>query len=130
MERRKRMKRIAMLVCGKAVGNGCTGSSCMKAMNYRKGTFSRYESEEVELQAFFQCSGCGNDLENNDGLQRKADRILEIAPDAVHVGVCTIEKDTKKRCTVIRDMMKLFREHGIDVLNGTHDSDLLQEVIE
>ena len=111
-------------------GNGCTGSSCMKAMNYRKGTFSRYESEEVELQAFFQCSGCGNDLENNDGLQRKADRILEIAPDAVHVGVCTIEKDTKKRCTVIRDMMKLFREHGIDVLNGTHDSDLLQEVIE
>ena len=47
------MKRIAILVCGKAVGNACTGSSCMKAMNCRKGTFARYESEEIELQAFF-----------------------------------------------------------------------------
>lgn len=50
------MKRIAILVCGKAVGNACTGSSCMKAMNCRKGTFARYESEEIELQAFFNAA--------------------------------------------------------------------------
>lgn len=124
------MKRIAILVCGKAVGNVCTGSSCMKAMNCRKGTFTRYESEEIELQAFFQCSGCGNDLEHNDGLREKVEHILKIAPDAVHVGVCTIEKDTKKRCAVIETMMKIFKENGIEVLNGTHDSRLLQEVIE
>ena len=59
--------------CGKAVGNACTGSSCMKAMNCRKGTFARYESEEIELQAFFQCSGCGDDLEHNSGLQEKVE---------------------------------------------------------
>lgn len=124
------MKRIAILVCGKAVGNACTGSSCMKAMNCRKGTFARYESEEIELQAFFQCSGCGDDLEHNSGLQEKVERILKIDPDSAHVGVCTIEKDTKKRCAVIGKMLKIFKEHGIEVLNGTHDSELLQEVIE
>ena len=86
--------------------------------------------KKLNFRLFLQCSGCGDDLEHNSGLQEKVERILKIDPDSVHVGVCTIEKDTKKRCAVIGKMLKIFKEHGIEVLNGTHDSELLQEVIE
>lgn len=116
------MKRIAMLVCEKSLGRGCTGFGCMKALNERAGAFAAYEAEEVELEAFFPCCGCGRTPEQEEGLQKKIDRIVELRPDAVHVGICTLNKETKRRCGTIERMIRAFLNEGIPVIDGTHKS--------
>lgn len=121
------MKKVAMLVCKNAVGNKCTGSGCMRAFNNKTGIFERYSQEELELQAFFQCNGCEKSLDEDEGLKKKVERILELQPDSVHVGMCTIKKDIQKHCETIKNMTQIFKESGIEVVNGTHNSELLKK---
>ena len=61
------------------------------------------------------------------GLQEKADRILALRPDAVHLGVCTLGKD-RRRCETIQRLAGFFPETGIPVLNGTRDSRALKRI--
>ena len=118
------MKKIAILNCLKSAGNSCTGAACLQAFYRRTGAFEQYAGEELELTAFFQCNGCGANAEDSPGLQKKINRILEIHPDAVHVGVCTSTRDGT-RCNEIQEMIGVFLENGIPVLDGTHSSALL-----
>ena len=122
------MKISAILVCNDAVGKKCTGAGCMKAFNQKTGTFEKYKTEEAELQAFFQCNGCDKSLEEDDGLKKKVERIVEIHPDAVHVGMCTINKEQGKHCETIKKMAQIFQDYGIEVVNGTHDSEILKTI--
>lgn len=121
------MKQIVLLNCMNSLGKGCTGAACMKAFNQRTGAFQQYKDERLELAAFLLCSGCGKDLHQDEDLQKKINRILEIHPDAVHLGVCTLKKDTG-RCRIIEAMAHIFLENGICVINGTHDSPQLPDI--
>lgn len=122
------MQRIALLTCMKSVTDNCTGAACMKAFYSRTGAFAQYQAESMELAAFFCCNGCGGELSQDAGLQEKVDRILAIHPDAVHLGVCTLKKDTGERCGVIAQLADTFLENGIRVVNGTHSSPRLQDI--
>lgn len=75
----------------------------------------------------FQCNGCEKSLDEDEGLKKKVERILELQPDSVHVGMCTIKKDIQKHCETIKNMTQIFKESGIEVVNGTHNSELLKK---
>ncbi|MDO4453104.1 MAG: CGGC domain-containing protein [Eubacteriales bacterium] len=125
---KRKMKKVAILVCNNAVGEKCTGAGCIKAFNKKTGTFEKYRTEEVELQAFFQCNGCDKSLEEDEELKKKVERIVEIHPDAVHVGICTINKEHRKHCETIKKMAQIFQDSGIEVVSGTHDSEILKMI--
>ncbi len=120
------MKKIVMLTCQKATGY-CTGAACLQAFHSRTGSFAQYEDEELQVVAFMHCNGCGVMPKTDEGLQEKVDRILQIHPDAVHLGVCTMYKDGT-RCPVIENIYSIFQEHGIPIINGTHNSARLTDI--
>ena len=97
------MKKIVML-------------TCLKAFNERTKTFSRYGGEELELEAFFRCNGCGV---WDEGMEEKLERLISIKPDAVHLGVCTKLKDGT-RCPTIERIAKRLEEEGAHIVDGTH----------
>ena len=114
------MKRIVILTCPKSE-DVCTGAGCCRALNERKAAFDRYVGEEVELEAFMKCSGCGHLLENDKGLVEKVRRILAIHPDAVHLGICCCDDGrSKELCPEIEALADMFRSNGIEVVRGTH----------
>ncbi|SHJ55715.1 Predicted metal-binding protein [Hathewaya proteolytica DSM 3090] len=113
------MKRIAILTCLKSASSVCTGAGCFKAVNQRRGTFEQYREEEIQIEAFFQCNGCHSKLEEDKGMEEKLQRIIDIKPDAVHVGICTMNKDGK-RCETIEKIINLLEESHIKCISGTH----------
>lgn len=119
-------KKIVILTCLKAT-NGCTGAACLTAFHNRSGAFQQYLDEELELMAFCHCNGCGSVLEQDSGMQEKLERILKIHPDAVHLGVCTLKKETG-RCKTIEQFIKIFQDNGIPVIDGTHNSPRLPNI--
>lgn len=121
------MKKIAMLTCLNAANSVCTGSGCMRAFNRRTDSFEQYGSEDLELIAFFHCNGCERDCLDDPKLQEKLQRIVEIRPDALHLGVCTV-KSGGVRCEVIKKYVDFFLEHGICVINGTHGSTVVENI--
>lgn len=114
------MKRIVILTCLKA-SRVCTGAACFQAFHQRTRSFVRYGKESLEIEAFMRCSGCGHTMENDKGLQEKVERILEIHPDAVHLGICCCHDGRgKELCEEIQTLANVFAEHGIEVVRGTH----------
>ena len=81
------MKKIVMLTCPRAE-TVCTGAGCFSALNGRTHRFREYGDEELQVSAFMKCSGCGHFPRQDKGLDEKIERILEIHPDAVHLGIC------------------------------------------
>lgn len=112
------MKRIAILTCLEAVGSVCTGAGCLSALNTRQGSFKQYD-EAVKLEAFFQCNGCQSDVNTDKGVAEKLQRIIQINPDVVHIGICTKTK-TGELCKQIQAIKTLLEEKGILCIEGTH----------
>lgn len=82
------MKKIAIFNCLKA-NECCTGNACLKAFNQKQATFSVYKNQEIQLVAFARCNGCHQDWNNNKGFEEKVERLIKIATDIIHFGVCT-----------------------------------------
>ena len=112
------MKKIAMLTCLKA-NTVCTGAACFQALHERTKSFARYQGEDVWAAAFMRCNGCGSDPLRDEGIREKVERLAKEQISAVHVGVCTKNKDGK-RCKNIETIMKMIEAQGISVLDGTH----------
>lgn len=114
------MKRIALLTCPKAE-NVCTGGGCFAALNSRTKAFTLYKGEDVEVLAFMKCSGCGHFPGRDDGLDEKIRYILESHPDVVHLGICCChDARGKVLCEEISALSRIFEDHGISVVRGTH----------
>ena len=117
------MKKIAVLRCLK-VSASCTGSGCLRAMNEHTGSFERYGEEPLQAVAMFTCNGCGeNKLANQEGINKKIERIKKINPDALHLSNCTMPKDengNRVMCPVIARLEAEFTAAGIEVVRGTH----------
>ena len=111
------MKKIAVLRCLR-VSASCTGSGCLRALNEKTGAFERYGD------AVFTCNGCGeNKLPNQEGINKKVERIIKMQPDALHLSNCTMPKDENGNrviCPVIKELEDKFTAAGIDVVRGTH----------
>lgn len=88
------------------------------------GSVSWYENEDVELDAYWSCNGCAECfLKNQQEIEEKLERIISLHLDAVHVGVCTRQRNIDgiwERCKVIDGICKKLLAEGIKVVEGTH----------
>lgn len=108
---------IVFVNCLKA-NTVCTGAACLQALNERRKSFEAYKGEEVQVQAFMRCSGCGETCEKNAGMQEKLERIISMHPDVAHFGKCTFEDG--KLCETLQSLEKALQEAGIKTVLGTH----------
>jgi predicted metal-binding protein len=97
----------------------------MKSFNNRTVKFERYGDEELELFASLTCNGCGQTVENDEGLKKKLDRLAKEPVDVVHFSSCTNKKDKdnpelKKRCPWVEKMKDYLESRGVEVVYGTH----------
>ena len=114
------MKKIAMLNCLKA-NEVCTGSGCFKAFNNREAGFEPYKGEEVELTAFARCSNCGKMTEEDPGMLKKLERLVDVGTETVHIGVCAKAKDGS-HCRFMQSHADWLTDHGVEVIWKTHAS--------
>lgn len=110
--------KISILAC-KKTGDRCTGAGCMKAVNSKTKAFSHYK-DEVELLAFWRCNGCDHFIEEDEGLMKKANRIVELKVEYLHISHCCKKKDTKEPCKEILGIAEYLRKNGIEIIEGTH----------
>lgn len=110
-------KRIAVLSCLKAT-DVCSGAACFKALNQRKKSFEIYAEAEIEIVGFFHCNGCECDYENDKAYIEKIDTMINLKPDAIHVGKCTLIDG--EECSVITKIVSTFEKNKILVVKGTH----------
>lgn len=112
------MKKIVILRCLRSEEN-CTGAACLQVFNERGAQFARYGDEEIQLMA---CNGCRKiTLGDSSGLEEKIERILSIKPDVVHVGICCKTRtDDNEYCPEALRLVDIFRNHGIEIVWGTH----------
>ena len=114
------MKRIAILTCLKA-NDVCAGCSCLSALYERRGAFARYAGEEVRLTAFMRCSACRRDGGEPDaGEIEKLDRLAKEGTEAVHVGVCALDRASGEMCPGMRRLAEECRARGVEVVLRTH----------
>lgn len=117
----KKVKKIVILRCLRSEEN-CTGAACLAAFNNKRGYFKRYADEEVQLVAFMSCNGCDRlGFEDDAGIKEKLERILSILPDVVHVGICCQTRtDDLRLCQQVQKYVDFFKNHGIEIVMGTH----------
>lgn len=118
------MKKIAIIRC-LDVSMRCAGASCMKSFNNHSVKFERYGDEELELVSMMTCNGCGQTVENDEGLKKKLDRLAEEPVNAVHFSSCTNKKDkenpeVKHLCPWVLKMAEYLESKGVEVVYGTH----------
>ncbi len=111
------MVKIAILNCLKS-NVCCTGAACLKAYNEKTAYFSRYNDENTTLVAFAQCNGCKQNLDNDEGLKEKVERIKQLNPDVLHLGICT--KKAEQECPTITDIANVLQASGIKIVRGCH----------
>ena len=114
------MKRIAILTCLRA-NDVCAGCSCLSALYERRGAFARYAGEDVRLTAFMRCSACRRDGgEPDSGEIEKLDRLAQEGTEAVHVGVCALDRASGDMCPGMRHLAEECRARGMEVVLRTH----------
>ena len=114
------MKKIAMLTC-LAISRNCTASVCFRAWNQKSNSFSVYRGEDVSLEAFLHCNGCGSNPVEDPVMIKKLERLLSIGVEAVHFGVCTKKHDEQRStCPNIQKIMDMLQERGIACVDGSH----------
>lgn len=114
------MKHIVMITCPLSE-DVCTSAACFQAFYKRTHQFARYGEEEVQIDAYMKCNGCGHFVDNDQGLKKKMDRILQMKPYAVHLGICCCHDGrSKELCTEVKAICKVLEEHQIPMIRGTH----------
>ncbi len=64
-------------------------------------------------------NGC--DAPQDDaGMEEKIERLLQLRPDAAHMGVCTQRKADGTRCPTIQKVADRLAAEGVVLVDGTH----------
>lgn len=118
------MKKIAIIRCLN-VSMRCAAMGCLRAFNEKDKHFSQYGEEPLQLMSVMTCNGCGHTLEEDPGLKKKLDRIVEKKVDVVHFSHCTSKKrkdnpEERYTCPWIAKMADYLEGHGVRVVHGTH----------
>lgn len=62
-------------------------------------------------------------FEASGGYRRKAERIIDLKPDAVHVGVCVKQRTDngdEVNCKTIEEICERLEAAGLTIVEGTH----------
>lgn len=117
------MKKLAVLRCLKTSAS-CAATGCFKAFNNKEKAFEAYKDEDVQMTAMWTCNGCGNSmLENQEGIQKKIERMKLAEVDVVHLSNCTSKKNEageRVQCPTITKIAAELEAAGIKIVDGTH----------
>ncbi|MDO4179413.1 MAG: CGGC domain-containing protein [Phascolarctobacterium sp.] len=117
------MKKVAVLRCLKTSAS-CAATGCFKAFNNKANAFERYQGEDVQMIAMWTCNGCGDSmLENQEGIQKKIERMKLAELDVLHLSACTSKKNEageKVKCPTIAKIAAELAAAGIEIVDGTH----------
>lgn len=117
------MKKIAVLRC-LITSASCAATGCFKAFNNKEKAFERYQGEDVQMASMWTCNGCGKSmLENQEGINKKIERMKLAEIDVVHLSACcTKKKEDGERylCPKIAKIAAELEAAGIEIVNGTH----------
>ena len=105
------MKRIAIVTC-KNAASVCTGASCLQAFR---------ECNGVKDQGPFD-QGVFPELDGDEGMQKKLDRLLKEKVDVVHLGICCWNSE-RELCPWMKKFIPELRQRGFLVKSGTHGVD-------
>ncbi len=53
-------------------------------------------------------------------MEEKIERLLQLRPDAAHMGVCTRRKADGTRCPTIQKVADRLAAEGVVLVDGTH----------
>jgi predicted metal-binding protein len=106
------MKKIGIIICDR--WRRCAGGKCLRALEERRGAFSRYEGEDVELAGYTTCDGCpGGNVEYAPAeMKKNGVEVIHFATGFL-VGY--------PPCPFIDGLKSFIEEkYGMDVVLGTH----------
>ncbi|MDD3396535.1 MAG: CGGC domain-containing protein [Acidaminococcaceae bacterium] len=112
------MTKISILAC-KITGDRCAGAGCLRAVRERNKAFADY-GPDTELIAMWRCNGCGHFIADDEGLKKKADRLLDLGVEYLHISHCAKKKDTKEPCPEIEGVAAYLQTKGVKIVRGTH----------
>ena len=96
----------------------------LRALYEHDKAFAQYGNEELRLMAMWTCNGCGaSQLENQEGIRKKIERMKALELDALHISHCTHKKDAegeKHLCPKIKEIIDELAAAGITIVDGTH----------
>jgi predicted metal-binding protein len=106
------MKKIGIIICDR--WRRCAGGKCLRALEERRGAFSRYEGEGLELAGYTTCDGCpGGNVEYAPAEMKKN------GVEVVHLATGLLVGYPP--CPFIDDFQKFIEEkYGMEVVLGTH----------
>lgn len=119
------MKKIAIFTCLQAC-EVCSSTACFKAFNNKTDHFAIYKNQDILLTAFLHCNGCSSNLEHDQDMRRKLDKLVSEQVSTVHLGICTSQKDSchpqasRIECSKITPLIEYLSAHGIEIVRGTH----------
>lgn len=107
-----KVKKIGIIICDRY--SSCAGGKCLKALRDRKGAFSRYKNEDVELVGYTTCGSCpgGNVEYAPEEMEKNGADVIHLATGLL-VGY--------PPCPRINYFKKYIESRfGIEVVMGTH----------
>ncbi len=106
------MVKIGIIICDRY--RNCAGGKCFRALRERKGAFSIYKNEEVEVVGYTTCGGCpGGNIEYAPAeMKKNGAEVIHLATGFL-VGY--------PPCPWIDYFKKFIEEkYGLKVVLGTH----------
>jgi len=107
-------EKIAVMHC-RRVGRSCTGGGCFRAYYERTGSFAAYQDQQVQLYAFFDCSGCDADKLSDPDFEKKLNRLKELDIRCVHLATCCA-----KHCEQLPQLQQALERAQLPYVIGSH----------
>ena len=114
----KRKNRIGILTCSNTTRVlDCPASVCLEDMYSRKGAFSRYKGQNVELAGVISCNGCPT-VKGEEVILPKVEALLHYGVDRVHLTYCLMVL-----CPFVKKYIKVIKAKfpSLDLIEGTHE---------
>jgi len=112
------MKKIGIIACANTTRVlDCPLSPCLRDFYDRKGEFTRYKGQEVELAGIASCPGCLGGMAP-EVLLSKANSLVHYGCQAIHLTYCM-----KVFCPYIKKYLKILKSKypEVEIILGTHE---------
>lgn len=114
----KQKTRIGILTCSNTTRVlDCPVSACLKDLSDRKGSFTRYQGQDVELVGVISCNGCPT-LKGEDIILPKIEALRHYGANWIHLTYCMMVI-----CPFVRKYVKVIKAKfpSLDLIEGTHE---------
>ena len=95
----------------------CSVGACLKDMYERKGAFSDYKNQNIELVGVSACNGCPT-ISGSETILSKIESLIHYGAAYVHLSYCMLVL-----CPFVKKYIRIIKaKHpGINIIAGTHE---------